>query len=218
MLLEKERVLVAEYGRRLIPAGLTAGTGGNLSVRGRDTGLVAISPSGMDYQSIAPADVTVIDLDGNTVDGGRKPSSESAMHRLFYAARPDRAAVVHTHSPAITALACLRRSLPAVSYLVALSGRDQVPCAPYQDFGSEALARAAVETADGGDAVLLANHGLICLGADMESAFQLAVELEFCAEVYLRCLASGCAPVLLTGQEMDRARARFGTYGQVKED
>lgn len=214
MLLEKERILVAEYGRRLIPAGLTAGTGGNLSVRDPATGYVAASPSGMDYAAVAPADVTVAAPDGAIVDGARRPTSELGMHLAFYAARPGCFAVVHTHSPAATALACLRRPLPAMSYLVALSGRDSVPCAPYADFGSPALARAAVETADGCDAVLLASHGLVCLGADMDAAFQLAVQLEFCADIYLRCLAAGAEPALLSAAEMARARERFGSYGQ----
>ena len=88
-----------------------------------------------------------------------------------------------------------------MSCLVALSGRDTVPCAPYADFGSQALADAAVAAADGCDGVLLASHGLLCLGADLEAAFQLAVQLEFCA-------------VLLTAGEMARARERFGSYGQ----
>ena len=218
MLLETERLLVAQYGRKLIPAGLTAGTGGNLSVRDSRTGYIAVSPSGMEYDAISPADVTVVSPDGTVADGARRPTSELAMHLGFYAARPDRHAVVHTHSPAATALACLRRSLPPMSYLVALSGRDEVPCAPYRDFGSPALAQAAVETAGGCDAVLLANHGLVCLGKDLDAAFQLAEELEFCAGVYLRCLAAGAEPVLLTKEEMARARERFGAYGQPKGD
>ena len=199
MLLETERLLVAQYGRKLIPAGLTAGTGGNLSVRDSRTGYIAVSPSGMEYDAISPADVTVVSPDGTVADGARRPTSELAMHLGFYAARPDRHAVVHTHSPAATALACLRRSLPPMSYLVALSGRDEVPCAPYRDFGSPALAQAAV-------------------GKDLDAAFQLAEELEFCAGVYLRCLAAGAEPVLLTKEEMARARERFGAYGQPKGD
>lgn len=218
MLLERERRLVTAYGQKLIPAGLTAGTGGNLSVRDPVSGYVAVSPSGMEYAAMTPEDVVVLSPDGAVADGARKPTSELAMHLAFYAARPDRHAVVHTHSPAATALACLRRSLPAMSYLVALSGRDEIPCAPYRDFGSEALARAAVEAAAGCDAVLLASHGLLCLGAELDSAFRLAVQLEFCAEVYLRCLAAGAEPALLTGEEMARARARFGSYGQTKPD
>lgn len=217
MLLERERQIVAEYGRRLLAAGLTAGTGGNLSVRGGD-GRVAVSPSGMAYEAVTAADVTVVALDGTVADGARTPTSELALHLAFYAARPDRHALVHTHSPAATALACLGRELPAMSYLVALSGRDRVPCAPYRDFGTQALADAAVAAADGCDAVLLASHGLVCLGSDMAAAFQLAEQLEFCADVYLRCLAAGEAPALLTPEQMARARARFARYGQPKKE
>ena len=217
MLLERERTLVAEYGRRLIPAGLTVGTGGNLSVRDPSSGRIAVSPSGMAYDEIGPADVAVLAPDGTVLDGARRPTSETAMHLAFYAARPDRHAVVHTHSPAATALACLRRPLPPMSYLVAMTGRDSVPCAPYEDFGTQALADAAVAAADGCDGVLLANHGLLCLGADLAAAFQLAEQLEFCAQVYLRALAAGQEPVLLTPQEMARARARFACYGQQPE-
>ncbi len=213
-MMEEARELVAAYGRKLVSSGLTTGTGGNLSVFDRETGLIAISPSGMDYNEIAPEDVVLLRPDGSLFEGGRKPSSEAPMHRLFYAARPDRCAVVHTHSPAITALSCWREPLPAVSYLVALSGRDEIPCAPYRDFGGEALGLAAVEAADGCDAVMLANHGLVCLGKDMDGAFQLALQLEFCADVYLRCLAAGRPPVLLTPEEMRAARTRFGFYGQ----
>ncbi len=214
MILEKERTLIADYGRKLIAAGLTSGTGGNLSIYDRQAGLVAVSPSGMEYDAIEPADVTVLDPDGSIADGARKPSSEAPMHLLFYKARPDRCAVVHTHSPAVTALSCLRLPLPPVSFLVALSGRDEIPCAPYRDFGGPELAQAAVEAADGCDAVILANHGLVALGKDLAAAFQLAQEMEFCADIYLRCLATGREPVLLTAEEMARARKRFGTYGQ----
>ena len=87
MLLEKERELVAAYGRRLVPAGLTAGTGGNLSVRDPVSGAVAVSPSGMEYDAISPADVTVLAPDGTVLDGERKPTSEAAMHLAFYAGR-----------------------------------------------------------------------------------------------------------------------------------
>lgn len=213
-MMEAARALVVEYGKKLVSSGLTTGTGGNLSVYDRQSGLIAISPSGMDYGETALEDVVLLRPDGSVFSGGRKPSSEAPMHRLFYAARPDRNAVVHTHSPAITALSCRRQPLPPVSYIIAMSGRDEIPCAPYRDFGGEELGRAAVEAADGCDAVMLANHGLVCVGKDMESAFQLAQQLEFCAEIYLRCLAAGYEPALLTPEEMRSARERFGAYGQ----
>lgn len=213
-MMETARALVVEYGKKLISSGLTTGTGGNLSVFDRESGLIAISPSGMDYGETKPEDVVLLRPDGSVFTGERKPSSEAPMHRLFYAVRPDRSAVVHTHSPAVTALSCRRKPLPPVSYIIAMSGRNEIPCAPYRDFGGEELGRAAVEAAAGCDAVMLANHGLVCVGKDLESAFQLAQQLEFCADIYLRCLAAGYEPELLTAEEMRRARERFGFYGQ----
>ena len=214
MLKREMRLQVVEYGKKLIASGLTTGTGGNLSVCDRERGLIAVSPSGMDYDIMQPEDVVLLTMDGEIYDGQRKPSTEAPMHGMFYAARPDRCAVVHTHSPAITALSCYRKPLPAISYIVAMAGGEEIPCAPYRDFGGPELGRAAVEAAGSCDAVMLANHGLVALGKDMDSAFQLALQMEFCAEIYLRCLSTGQPPVLLTEEEMARARKRFGTYGQ----
>ena len=217
MLKQEMREQVVDYGKKLVTSGLTTGTGGNISVMDRERGLLAVSPSGMDYDITTPGDIVLMKPDGTVVQGERKPSSETPMHRLFYAARPDRNAVVHTHSPAITALSCYRKPLPAISYIVAMSGADEIPCAPYRDFGGEELGEAAVAAAGRCDAVILANHGLVTLGKDLDSAFQLALQLEFCAEIYLRCLATGQDPIFLTAEEMARARKRFGTYGQEKE-
>ena len=97
MLLEQERIDVVNYCKKLITAGLTTGTGGNISILNREKGLYAMSPSGMDYFETQPEDVVVMDLDGNVVDGKRKPSSEHALHRIFYTDRDDLDAIVHTH-------------------------------------------------------------------------------------------------------------------------
>ena len=212
MELQQQRAQLAEYGRKLIWAGLTVGTGGNLSVRVGDT--IAVTPSGIAYEDMRDEDIVLLDENGEVKSGRYKPSSEAPMHCMFYRARTDRNAVVHTHSPAMTAFSCLRRPLPAISYLTALAGRAEIPCAPYVTFGTEELGRAAVEAAGGCDAVILANHGLVCLGQTLQQAFDLAQQLEFCADIYMRCLASGQAPVLLTQQETEEAQRRFGTYGQ----
>lgn len=217
MLQQEMREQVVEYGKKLVSSGLTTGTGGNISIINRERGIIAVSPSGMDYDITTAEDIVLMRPDGAIVQGERKPSSETPMHRLFYAARPDRNAVVHTHSPAITALSCYRKPLPAISYIVAISGADEIPCAPYRDFGGPELGEAAVAAAGSCDAVILANHGLVALGKDIDSAYQLALQLEFCAEIYLRCLSTGQEPMLLTAEEMARARARFGFYGQDNE-
>lgn len=212
MQLEAERELVVAYGRKLVEAGLTTGTGGNLSVFRRDLNLIAISPSGMDYFQIRPEDVPLVSPDGRIVEGTRKPSSELSMHLALYRARPDVAAVVHTHSPFATTLACLHWEIPPVHYLVAFSGK-KVPVAPYATYGTEALAANAAQAAREANAVLLANHGLVTVGRDLPQAFATAEQVEFVAQIYYRTRCAG-EPVLLTDEQMDDALARLATYGQ----
>ena len=122
MLLEKERKKIVKYGKKLIESGLTKGTGGNISIYNEEENLMAISPSGIDYFETEPEDVTVLDLDGNIVDGDRKPSSEYPMHKIFYEKRDDIKAVVHAHSMYSTTISTLRWDIPALSYLVPFGG------------------------------------------------------------------------------------------------
>jgi L-fuculose-phosphate aldolase len=212
MRLENERRLIVDYGKKLISHGLTKGTGGNLSVFNRESGLAAISPSGLDYFETAVEDVPVVDLDGHVVEGGRKPSSEMPFHVIFYKNRPDIKAVVHTHSLNATVLSCLGLELPALHYLIGFAGKD-VRCAKYATFGTEALARNALAAMDDRKAVLLANHGLIAGGCDMQEAFMIAETVEFCAELYCRCRAMG-QPLILPDEEMNLVIEKFKHYGK----
>lgn len=164
MLLKEERELIVEYGKRLITHNLSKGTSGNISIFSREKNLMAISPSGMDYFSIKPEDVVVMDLDGNRVDGERKPPSEYHLHRIFYKKRDDVSAVVHTHSTYATTFACMNWSIPAVHYLIGFAGGKEVRCAQYATFGTEELAKNAFKTMGSGNVVLLANHGLVAVG------------------------------------------------------
>lgn len=217
MLMQTERDLVAEYGRKVSAAGLSTGTSGNLSIYDPASGLMVISPSGMNYFQIQPEDVVVTDLNAHIVEGMRKPSSEWALHTAFYRHKPEIRAVVHTHSIFCTTFAVLGQPLRAVHYAIAEAGTDMVPCAPYETFGTEALARAAVETCGGSRAVLLGNHGLVACGESMEGAYSLACNLEFVAELQYRALSVG-TPNMLSGGQMDRAMERFQTYGQKQTD
>ena len=212
MLLLKEREQVVAYCKKLITAGLTKGTGGNISAFDRESGLYAISPSGMDYFSMTPEDVVVMNLQGEVVEGSRKPSSEWDLHRIFYQNRKDLNAIVHTHSVYCTVLATNREGLPASSYLVAFAGKD-VSCADYASFGTPELAKLAYEGMVDRNAVLLANHGLVTGGSDLLHAFQVAEQIEFCAEVYVKARSIG-KPVILPEDEMERMIERFGDYGQ----
>jgi L-fuculose-phosphate aldolase len=212
MLLEQERSLIVEYGKRLISSGLTVGTGGNVSMYDRASGYVVISPSGLDYESTQPGDVVVVDRQGIVVDGSRRPSSELAMHRALYEKRLDVCAVVHTHSVYATTLACLECSLPAVHYLIGFAGRE-VKCAPYATFGTQELADAACRTIGDAGAVLLAHHGLLAAGADLAEAFMVAEQVEYCAELYWRARSVG-KPAVIPDSEMDTIIEKFSDYGR----
>jgi L-fuculose-phosphate aldolase len=213
MILKTQRSAVARFGRRLLGAGLTTGTGGNLSWCDRRRGLIAVSPSGVAYDETTAADVTVVDLDGRRVDGRRTPSSELPFHLALYRHRPDVAAVVHTHSVYATTLACLHWEIPAVHYLVGFAGR-KVPLAPYATYGTEALARNVVESIGGAGAVLLANHGMIAVGPDLERAFAVAEEIELVARIYYQAKTVG-TPCILPDDEMERVIERFKSYGKT---
>ncbi|MGD9676846.1 MAG: L-fuculose-phosphate aldolase [Vulcanibacillus sp.] len=212
MLLKVERELVVEYGKKLIKSGLTKGTGGNISIFNREENLLAISPSGMNYLETTPEDVVVLDVNGEVKDGKRKPSSEIAMHCIFYQRREDINAVVHAHSPFATTISALNWGLPAVSYLVAHAGPN-VRCAKYASFGTKELAENVFEAMKDRRAVLLANHGLLAGAYDIANAFNIAEEIEFCAEIYFRAKSIG-APVVLSYEEIEHMVEKFKTYGQ----
>jgi L-fuculose-phosphate aldolase len=213
MIMPNERELVIEYGKKLITAGLTKGTGGNVSMVNRELGYYAISPSGMDYFEIKPEDVVILDLKGKIVEGERKPSSEYEMHRVFYEKRSDISAVIHAHTDFATTIACMNWDLPAVHYLVALAGKD-VKCAQYATYGTKELADNAFRAMENRFAVLLANHGILTGGKDMANAFKKLEEIEYCCQLYYRtkCLGN---PVILSDKEMDLHLEKFKTYGDA---
>jgi len=212
MLLAPERALVVEFGMRMVQAGLTTGTGGNLSVFNRGESLVAVSPSGIAYDRLTPGDVVVLSLEGDVVDGTRNPTSELNFHQALYRMRPDVNAVVHTHSPYATTMACLGWEIPPVHYLVGFSGK-KVPLARYDTFGTPGLAANVAAAIGDYNAVLLANHGLAAVGGNMASAFAAAEEIEFVARIYYQTRAVG-TPRILPDAEMERVIEKFKTYGQ----
>ncbi|MGH8150872.1 MAG: class II aldolase/adducin family protein [Steroidobacteraceae bacterium] len=209
----RERALRAELiatCRELTRRGLTHGTSGNVSVRSGERFL--ISPTGMDYEGLEPGDVALMDFNGRW-HGRRRPSSEWRFHRDILRSRPDAVAVVHTHSPHAVSLACTGRGIPAFHYMVAVAGGPDIRCAPYYTFGSQELSDAALAALQDRAACLLANHGVIALGADLRAALHLASEVENLATQYSRALALGEVRILAAA-EMCRVLERFRTYGQ----
>lgn len=206
----QEKELVVRYGKKLIDRRLTTGSGGNISVYNREKNLVAISPSGLDYYETTPEDIVILDIDGNLVEGKHRPSSEAGMHLAFYKNRADVSGIVHTHSKFATAIACMGWELPAVHYLIGMAGH-RVRCTGYATYGSNELAKKALETIGDSNAVLLANHGLIALGEDVDRAFSTAEHLEFVSEVYYLTKTLG-TPNILSDENMDEVMKKFGTF------
>lgn len=213
MLMKDEREAIVEYCIKLTEHKLTKGTGGNISIYDREKKIMAISPSGLDYYMTKPEDVVVMDMDGNVVEGRRKPSTEYNLHRIFYVKRDDCNSVVHCHSMFSAVLACLRWPIPASHYMIALAGKD-VRCAEYATFGTQELAENAFEAMRERNAVLLANHGLLAVSTDLPNAFNIAEEIEFCAEIYYRTKCVG-EPFILSDEEMALMDQKFNHYSRV---
>ena len=201
---------MAEAMRALQEAGLNNGTSGNISVRTGDGML--ITPTGIASDKLRPDMMVPMRFDGQW-DHALRPSSEWSMHAAIYEAYPQAAAVVHAHPDHCVALSSLRRPLPAFHYMIASFGGDDVPCSAYEPFGSPELGAAAVVALKGRNACLLANHGMICHGADLASATARAVKLETLARQYFLACSIG-SPVLLGADEMGAVKVRYRTYGQ----
>lgn len=213
MKLQVEREKVVKYLNLLIAKGLTKGTGGNISIFNEKEGLVAISPSSVPYDILTPEDIMVVDLEGNVIEGNPKyvPSSETGMHLKAYKGRKDIKAFVHTHAMNCTAISCLRESLKAVDYMIAITGTHEVKCAEYAMYGTPELAENAFEAMKGAKACLLANHGVNVGAENIENAFAITEYVEFCAELYVKAKSIG-EPVILSKEEIDRHIEKFGSY------
>lgn len=206
---------LVHFGREMLARGLTTGSGGNLSIRERSRDRVWITPSGIPYMALTPRDMVACDGSGAVVTGARRPSSELDFHLALYRHRPDIGAVVHTHSVYATTLACMHREILPVHYLVGFAG-PKVPLAPYATFGTPALARSITDTIGDHNAVLLANHGLVTVGATLAAAFDVAEEIELVARIYYQTLVAG-EPRLLSDTQMAEVLEKFKHYGQAAQ-
>lgn len=213
MLLEKERKEIVEYSLRAIKEGLTNGTSGNISIYNREEKLIAITPTGIAYDKLTPEMISIINLDGNLIDG-LKPSSEIEMHLIIYKNREDLNAVVHTHPVYTTVLACLQEDLPAIDYMIAVTGDKEVRCAKYASYGTKELAQNAFETMGNSRAVILANHGLTTAGKDLANAYNITVQVEYISNIYIKAKTIG-TPVIIDDEEMEKMLIKFKFYGQV---
>ena len=200
--------------RQLVSNGMNRGSCGNISVRceketGKENGFL-ITPSGIDPAKMTAGSICMMNMDGINTGEGR-PSSEWRIHRDIYAARPDVNAVVHTHSTFATTLACMQLEVPPFHYMIAVSGGNMIPCAPYALFGSQELSDLALETLCNRYACLLAHHGMLALGYNLDHALSIAIEVESLCEQYWRILQTGHLKIL-TEEQMKEVHEKFRDY------
>lgn len=208
------RTELVESCRSMSRLGINKGTAGNISARW-DTGFL-ISPTGVAYEHLTPEMIVRMNWDAS-FEGDLLPSSEWRFHRDILMARTELNAVVHTHSTHATAVSILGLDIPAIHYTIAAAGGSRIRCAPYEVFGSEALARRALQALDGQRACLLQHHGVIAAHVSIARALALAVTVEELAHQYLTLLPLGEPPVL-SGEQMAEVIEKFKTYGQQPQD
>ena len=193
-------------------SGLNQGTSGNVSARFEDK--VLITPSATPYDAMTPEMLAAMPLDAEygTWEGPLKPSTEWRFHFDILKSRPDAGAVVHAHPTFCTTLAMAHKPIPAAHYMIAAFGGNDVRCAPYARYGTAELSGHALTALEGRSACLLANHGSLAVGATLEKAMWLAVELETLARQYYHSLLIG-GPVLLSDEAIAETAKAFGSYG-----
>lgn len=211
MLLPREREAVAQACKRLSREGLVVGTAGNVSVRVGDQ--VVISPSGVDYEAMTAADVGVHDLSGGPIEAPLAPSSELPLHLSVYAGS-DHTAIVHTHSPASSALSTVVDVVPAGHYYTAMFG-GPIRVAPYATFGSPALADHVTEALQGRTAALMSNHGAVLVGSSLEKCLDQTAYLEYICEIQLRVAAYPAPQRILDDAELAKVAGLIAGYGQA---
>ena len=216
------RCELVNVARAMNSTGLNQGTSGNLSLR--IEGGLLVTPSSLAYDLMEPEDLVAIDFCGQPLPSGlpghdRRPSSEWRLHADVFADRPDALAVLHCHPIHATALACHDRGIPPFHYMTAVAGGDDIRCAPYATFGTAELSAHTVQALQGRQACLLAHHGLVSLGRDLDQALKIAVEVETLAQMYLQALQLG-EPPLLSVLQMEEVHRQFRGlgYGQASNN
>ncbi|OAP85802.1 fuculose phosphate aldolase [Peptidiphaga gingivicola] len=210
MLLEKERRDVVETCLFMQSNGLIVGTAGNVSIRVDDK--IAISPSGVPYETMTAEDVVVFSMDGERVDGVLEPSSELPLHLSVYRETAAKA-ITHNHAPASTALGLVVDEIPPSHYYSAMLG-GIIRVAPYAEFGTDELARNVTDALKGRSGALMKNHGAITIGPTVKKAAGLLPILEYVCEIHLRAMATGAPVALLSPEQMADAKAAIADYGR----
>lgn len=203
-----------EAGKEMASKNLTVETWGNLSLKDPSTHKIYLTPSGMAYNTLKEEDICVLDEEGNVIEGDKKPSVEKMLHVLVYKQRNDVNAILHTHPLHSSVFGVLHQSIPCITDEMAQAIGGEVKCATYALPGSIDLANNVVKALGTSQAVLMSNHGAVCVGKDMKECFKVATVLETSAEIYQKALAIG-TPVEIEKENVDWMRNfAVNKYGQ----
>ena len=202
---------IIKYAKLLNQTNLTPLRSGNISVRYKDGFL--ITPSGMKYKNLKPKDIVFINLNGNFKKGKNKPSSEWKFHKDIYNDKKKSKAIVHCHSKHAVILSCFRKKIPSFHYMVAVAGGEDIKCAKYATYGTNALSKNIINALKGRSACLIENHGQVSFSNNLSKAFELAQEVEYLSEQYLGCLRTG-KPKILSKSQMQEVVRKVKNYKQ----
>ena len=206
------RGAIIAKARWMNASGLNQGTSGNISAR--SSHVMLITPTATPYDAMTPEMIAAMPIEGEygAWAGPLKPSTEWRFHLDIMKARPDVGAIVHTHSTYATVLAIARKEIPAVHYMIAAFGGPTIRCASYARYGTKELSDLALKALEGRNGCLLANHGMIAVGADLDKAMWLAVEFETLARQYYLSLALE-GQLILTDEQIAEVARGFAGYG-----
>lgn len=213
--IEELKRQVVYYSKKMVRNDLTTGTSGNISVMDRKQNLIAITPSGMDYELLEPIDIPIIDTRGNVVEGDRKPSSEQLLHLEVYKKRNDVNAVIHTHSSFATTLATINQPIPVLLAEVAAMAGGEITVAPYTIFGTQEFAQVSVDALGNKPAVLLQNHGVLSVGENLHKTMVTAMDVEEAAKIFLYTKMANEKPTFIPKEDIQVLYTNYQqNYGQ----
>ena len=209
---EKERLELIETARKMERYGLVRMSGGNVSLQIDD--VVLVTPSAMSYDTMVAEDIVIVDLNGNIVEGNRRPTSDLKAILYILNHMPKINAVIHTHQPKATALSLVADKLPLISTTLVDEVKDEVNVAPFTISSDEGMGIETVKYAGNALCVILKNHGIMAYGKDLDQALCAAIYLEESCDVYLNALATGKPITVLTREQAEAEDAPRGYYGQ----
>ena len=211
--MSKLKIEVIKYSKKLNITNLSALRSGNISIRVKEKGVDGfyITPSGMKYSSLKTQDIVFVSLKGIFDKKKNKPSSEWRFHQDIYVNKKEAKAVVHAHSTCATAVSSHQKNIPAFHYMVAVAGGEDLKCTKYATFGTKKLSKNIIKALKNRTACLIANHGQVAFGDNLEKAFELAQEIENICHQYINALRIGI-PKILSKKEMKIVLGKFKNY------